>query len=598
MRDYYQPRLTEYVLAGRKLPPVGELGERNLFQHAVTITAITPDPKTPGRVAVSVEVSGRDGQAIHPAQDLKLFRDGRMVAWHPGDNGRDRILALPGGLLRHTFTDIPLPAEPGKVSFTAYAFNADRVRSERATREYTYPVGRTQSRLFLVAMGVNDFDNPTWNLRYAANDARAFADILPRHLPVPGGAAVALLASGEETKPDRDTLRSLLLRLSGVSESGEPVPYSARSGPNDVVVLTVASHGLTEDDTFYILPADIPGKGMNVTPELLSKAVSADDLYAWLVDLDAKEIILILDTCESGAALGGEGFRPGPLGDRGFGQLAYDKAIRVLSATNENNAALEYDQLQHGLLSYALLREGLEKGEATKPGSEPSLRDWLAFGRDRTTEIHRRISDGEELGGGRGKVVFIDSGASKTPDRIPASTSSFSLALGQAPQLFDPGGSSALLSLVPLASASVRPLLPQSPRSITLPSYPTLSPAVDGRPQTKAHTVRVDGESVLLALQLLAPGKEVAAVRVDNVGGVSSLWRSDGKDGAANITVSRGGTTLASGGTMTDGTLGNDEMLLALSLKDNGAFAGKATDFRITVFFTDGQRAMSLLEAK
>ena len=379
MRDYYQPRLAEYILAGRKLPPVEEIGERNLFQHAVTITEITPDPKTPERVAVSVEISGRDGEKIHPAQDLKLFRDGRMVARHRGDNGQDGVLALSGGILRHTFTNIALPAEQEKVNFTAYAFNADRVRSERGMREYSYPVLQAQSRLFLVAMGVNEFDNPAWNLRYAANDAKAFADILPRHLPALGGAAVALLASGGEAKPDRGSLRSLLLRLSGVSESEEPIPYRARSGPNDVVILTVSSHGLTAGDTFYILPADIPGKDRAVTPELLSNAISAEDLYAWLADLDAREIILILDTCESSAALGGERFRPGPMGDRGLGQLAYDKAIRVLSATNENNVAMEYAQLQHGLLSYALLREGLERSGAAKHGADPTLRDWLAL---------------------------------------------------------------------------------------------------------------------------------------------------------------------------------------------------------------------------
>ena len=103
---------------------------------------------------------------------------------------------------------------------------------------------------------------------------------------------------------------------------------------------------------------------------------------------------------------------------------------------------------------------------------------------------------------------------------------------------------------------------------------------------------------MLLALQVLAPGREVAAVRVDNVGGVSSLWRSDGKDGAAGLTISRGDTALSSDGRITGGVLGSSETLLTLSLKDNGAFAGKATDFRVTVFFTDGQRAMSLLEIK
>ena len=35
----------------------------------------------------------------------------------------------------------------------------------------------------------------------------------------------------------------------------------------------------------------------------------------------------------------GQGFRPGPLGDRGFGQLAYDKGLRIFAATQPEKVA-------------------------------------------------------------------------------------------------------------------------------------------------------------------------------------------------------------------------------------------------------------------
>ena len=43
---------------------------------------------------------------------------------------------------------------------------------------------------------------------------------------------------------------------------------------------------------------------------------------------------------------------------------------------------------------------------------------------------------------------------------------------------------------------------------------------------------------------------------------------------------------------------GNAESLFSLSLKDNGVFAGKATEFRVTVFFTGGERAHVLADGE
>jgi len=126
-------------------------------------------------------------------------------------------------------------------------------------------------------------------------------------------------------------------------------------------------------------------------------------------------------------------------------------------------------------------------------------------------------------------------------------------------------------------------------------SYPPLT-AVDGKPKAAAHLARLENGLVELALQVLAPGKTIEAVRLDNLGGVSSLWRSDGKDKAAPLSVSHNGQTLSSGAQTMNLAAGEAEILLSLSLQDNGAFAGQATEFRLTVFFANGERAMCQVE--
>jgi hypothetical protein len=44
-------------------------------------------------------------------------------------------------------------------------------------------------------------------------------------------------------------------------------------------------------------------------------------------------MVMILDACYSAASIESADFKPGPMGSRGLGQLAYDKRIRVLAAS-------------------------------------------------------------------------------------------------------------------------------------------------------------------------------------------------------------------------------------------------------------------------
>ncbi len=74
---------------------------------------------------------------------------------------------------------------------------------------------------------------------------------------------------------------------------------------------------------------------------LLARSVSSDELSLWLRDVDAGVLVLIVNACQSAAAVEGEGFKPGPMGRRGLGQLAYDKGMRVLAATQADNVGAD-----------------------------------------------------------------------------------------------------------------------------------------------------------------------------------------------------------------------------------------------------------------
>jgi uncharacterized caspase-like protein len=111
--------------------------------------------------------------------------------------------------------------------------------------------------------------------------------------------------------------------------------------------------------------------------------VSSDELSRWLRDVDAGELVMIVDACHSAAAIANTDFKPGPMGSRGLGQLSYDKGMRILTATQADNVALEANKVRQGLLIYALLEDGLRAWQADYKPKDKSilLTEWLTLRR-------------------------------------------------------------------------------------------------------------------------------------------------------------------------------------------------------------------------
>jgi hypothetical protein len=110
---------------------------------------------------------------------------------------------------------------------------------------------------------------------------------------------------------------------------------------------------------------------------------------------------MIIDACYAAASVKGTGFKPAPMGNRGLGQLAYDKQMRILTATREKDEAVEVQKgINQGLLTAALV-EGLEKGLADfkpKPDGRIFVSEWLDFGVMQVPKLFEKIEKGEIKG--------------------------------------------------------------------------------------------------------------------------------------------------------------------------------------------------------
>ena len=355
------------------------------------------------------------------AFDLRLFRNGQLVGYHTNN------VSLPNSTAElqqwRTTTEIKLDANnkrsfvfPVKIPFyqyssqtlSAYAFNEDRVKSEtvrweKAEAKATSTSGLLPSRrAYIISVGVNASQIPHLELQYAANDARkfqtkfgdalnqtsqtgidvkAYSDADSRRFARQENyyevVAVPLIAddvqdAGGKTLAVRDATKSRIkatIDLVAGKTVEETLKKSipnfdriSKATPDDLVLISFSSHGYADPrGAFYLFPYDVQA-GKDGAVDLRS-AISSDELSLWLRDVDAAEIVMIIDACYA-AALTGTAFKAAPLGSRGLGQLAYDKGMRVLAATQADNVAFEFDQLQQGLLTYALIQDGLHNKQA------------------------------------------------------------------------------------------------------------------------------------------------------------------------------------------------------------------------------------------
>ncbi len=312
-----------------------------------------------------------------------------------------------------TFTGIQLPTSAKLVTFTAYAFNSERIKSATAQKDYRYePGAAAKPRAWLLQIGVNHYHATACELQGSANDAEKLSQILTARLSTRGlDAKPALLVSTDQASDaTKLKIRDALARI------------AAAATPDDVFFLSFSGHGYSnQKGQFYILPSDAQGTCQGVDQKMLQSAISADELAEWLRPIDAGQLTFILDSCDSASSVESNDFKPGPMGSPGLGQLAYDKRMRILAASQPNQAARESDVLHQGLLSYALTEQGLVEGHA----------DWKP--------VDGKIFVGEWLTYAANAVpTILQAGAVKTQrGLVPVGEPAASVGSAQTPAVFD-----------------------------------------------------------------------------------------------------------------------------------------------------------------
>ena len=391
-----------------------QLREKRLKRMGVTEEMLKPDfhvpdveiagdiPATTDAGKISLSIKARDSK--YPLERLRVFVNNVPVNGRNGELLRDGgkteagLLGRITGAFHEASTGpqtlertIPIKLAAGRNKIQVSVLNNAGAESLYANVEVNCTAKRPKPTLYAVAMGVSEYSNPDWNLKYAAKDAR---DVLARLKDKAGDSygevKELLLTDKEVTKESIVKIKDFL--------SGATI--------DDTVLMFVAGHGLLDSKyDYYFGTTDIDFSNP------AEKGIAFEEFDDLLAELPSLKKSLLIDTCHAGeldeeektllASAGGvsaalptaNGVAVRSIGTRGMNVKAvegargasewYDRlqglfvdlrrgsGSTILSSSAGAEYALESSEQQNGLFTYAVLEalDGNKEADTDKDGS-------------------------------------------------------------------------------------------------------------------------------------------------------------------------------------------------------------------------------------
>ncbi|GEM_PF-792349 len=233
----------------------------------------------------------------------------------------------------------PRPAAQMPENKPVKAVEKPAPKKTRSDVDVNIPVNSTTNTNTFVTIIANEKYTRVAEVPNAENDGNVFAEYCNKVLGIPA-----------------DNIRKHLNVTYGeMLDAIEDIKSIAKIKKGDCnIIVYYAGHGVPDEKTksAYILPVDADGKQTRV-------CYSLSELYAELSALNANCTTVFLDACFSGATRSEEGemlmsARSIAI-DAEEGEI--DGKVVVFSAASGDQTALAYDEKQHGMFTYFLLKK-------------------------------------------------------------------------------------------------------------------------------------------------------------------------------------------------------------------------------------------------
>ena len=260
-----------------------ELREKRLKRMGVTEDMLKPDfhlpvlqivgevPASTSKEQIDLQIKAADDK--YPLDRLRVYVNNVPV------NGRD------GELLRDQKTQslektIPIRLAVGRNKIQVSVLNSAGAESLYANADVTCTAERPKPKLYVVAIGVSQYDRPEWCLKYAVKDATD----LVNQLKAKAGSAYS------EVKP-------LLLTDKDVTKesAGKIKDFLSGATIDDSVLVFMAGHGILDDKYDYYFGTT------DIDPEKpAERGMPYDAIDTILAEVPSLKKALLMDTCHAG----------------------------------------------------------------------------------------------------------------------------------------------------------------------------------------------------------------------------------------------------------------------------------------------------------
>ena len=369
------PRSTLLNEAAVDLPAIG-------YVRPPTVMIDLGERDSAGRLSVTVSIE--PGYPARHVTGLRLYRNGKLVLDAVGESAIETAIGL----------------IPGENLIRAVAVGREGIEGPPATRAVKGPGEPSRPNLNVVAIGINDYANPAWELFYPRNDAQTMVSILRER-----GAS---LHGTNKSLAFNEVRAGTLLDSEARKEAIEALLPQSSTAASDILVVYFAGHGYTlreeESWDWYLLPWTREWRRRTDSTEefddlIRRQGLSARRLMALLTQTAAERVFLILDSCYSGAvveAVEGMTASKPQAGDDAAGRKALRRIARVgglhvLAASRAHETATELQLEPHGALTWLVI-EGM-KGRADTDGNRNvSAREVIHYATAEMPNLADRLS--------------------------------------------------------------------------------------------------------------------------------------------------------------------------------------------------------------
>ncbi len=231
----------------------------------------------------------------------------------------------------------------GKNTLKITAFNTEQVEAVPQEIDVYFNGNQSTTSLYMLVVGINEYQNPDYKLNYALADATSFQKELE------------LGSKSLFEKIETVFLGNENASFAKIQEQMQLLKSKVK--PEDVFIFYYAGHGIMSQDAqsqFFLVPYDLTNVNQS-TQELENKAISARNLKVFSKEIKARKQMFVFDACHSGGLLETLISMGNVAEEKAIAQLARSTGTFWLTASTTEQFAAEFGTLGHGVFTYSIL---------------------------------------------------------------------------------------------------------------------------------------------------------------------------------------------------------------------------------------------------